>query len=314
MGKKKDKLKKKELEAKKSDKIEKEESSKGEKKRDLEFKSSKKTIRAKVLERPEEIEPQKFFNKKGKLKEEPYLEVLRKLQAELIKLQNWVRANDKKIMIVFEGRDTAGKGGVIKRITEHLNPRGARVVALGKPSNIEKGQWYFQRYVSQLPNPGEIVFFDRSWYNRAGVERVMEFCTKEEYADFLYQAPNLEQMWLSSGFMIFKFFLEITEEEQHRRLKSREVDPLKKWKLSPVDQLAMEKWDEYTEAFEKMLSRTHTPYTPWIVVKADDKKRARINIIRDILGHIDYEGKDEENVCLLSDPEIVSIYSHVRFR
>jgi polyphosphate kinase 2 len=281
--------------------------------RDLEFKSSG-VKRKKQLERPEEVEPEIYFKKKsGKMKNRPYLEVLNSLQIELVKLQNWVKANDKKVMIVFEGRDTAGKGGVIKRITEHLNPRGTRVVALGKPSDVEKGQWYFQRYVSHLPNPGEIVLFDRSWYNRAGVERVMGFCDKEEYSDFLYQAPNLEQMWLSSGFIIFKFFLEITQDEQIRRLDSRKVDPLKRWKLSPVDKLAIDKWDNYTEAFEKMLSRTHTPYTPWIVVKADDKKRARINIIRDILGHIDYDGKDEENVCLLSDPEIVSIYSHVRF-
>ena len=305
MGKKKDKLKSEEVEVKEEKK---------EKKKDLEFKSKKVIGKRKILERAEEADPQKHFKKNGKMKEKPYLEILSGLQIELVKLQNWVKANDKKIMIIFEGRDTAGKGGVIKRITEHLNPRGARIVALGKPSDIEKGQWYFQRYVSQLPNPGEIVLFDRSWYNRAGVERVMNFCTKDEYGDFLYQVPNLEQMWLSSGFMIFKFFLEITEEEQGRRLKSREVDPLKKWKLSPVDMLAMDKWDEYTEAFEKMLSRTHTPYTPWIVAKADDKKRVRINIIRDILGHIDYDGKDEENTCLLSDPEIVSIYSHVRFR
>lgn len=314
MGKKdKEKKKEKELEIHKEEKKDKDtKKSEGVVIKDLVFK--KRSLKAKNLDRPEELEPEKYFNEKGKMKEAPYAEVLEKLQAELVKLQNWVKANNKKIMVIFEGRDTAGKGGVIKRITEHLNPRGARVVALGVPSNIEKGQWYFQRYVSQLPNPGEIVFFDRSWYNRAGVERVMGFCTKDEYGDFLYQTPNLEQMWLSSGFTIFKFFLEISKEEQERRLKSRESDPLKKWKLSPVDKLAMDKWDDYTEAFEKMLSRTHTPYTPWVVVKADDKKRARINIIRDILSHIDYDGKDEENVCLLSDPEIASIYSHVRFR
>jgi len=266
------------------------------------------------LQRPEDLDPKLHFKKNGKLKEEPYLEILSKLQIELVKLQNWVKEKNKKMIIVFEGRDTAGKGGVIKRVTEHLNPRGARVVALGKPSDVEKGQWYFERYVKELPDPGEIVLFDRSWYNRAGVERVMGFCTKNEYRDFLQQAPNLEQMWLASGFIIFKYFLDISKEEQINRLKSREKDPLKMWKLSPIDKKALNKWDDYTIAFEKMLARTHTPYNPWMLVHADDKKRARINVIRDILGHIDYDGKDESNVCLLSDPEIVNIYSHVKFR
>lgn len=267
-----------------------------------------------LIERPEDKDQKRFFNKKGKMKDEPYLEVLNTLQIELVKLQNWVKANNKKIVIIFEGRDTAGKGGVIKRITEYLNPRGARIVALGKPSDVERGQWYFQRYVQELPKPGEIALFDRSWYNRAGVEKVMGFCTKEEYRDFLQQAPNLEHMWLGSGFIIFKYFLNISKDEQGRRLKSREKDPLKMWKLSPVDKKALDMWDDYTIAFEKMLARTHTPYNPWVVVNADDKRRARINIMRDILSHIDYDGKDETQACLLTDPSIVNIYSHVKFK
>lgn len=265
-----------------------------------------------IIQRPEELDPKTFFNKKGKMAEEPYLKELQKLQVELIKLQSWVIKNNRKIMIVFEGRDTAGKGGIIKRILEHLNPRHARVVALSKPSNVEQGQWYFQRYISQFPNEGEIVLFDRSWYNRAGVERVMNFCTKEQYKEFLHQAPNLEQMWLSSGFIIFKYFLEISQEEQERRLKARKTDPLKQWKLSPVDEEAISMYDQYTEVFGKMLSRTHTPYTPWLLVQADDKKRARINVIRDILAHVDYDGKEAAEVCMVPDPHIVSIYSYIR--
>jgi len=265
-----------------------------------------------MLDRPEELNPDSAFKSSGRMKAEFYDEEIKKLQVELVKLQNWVKEHNKKIIIVFEGRDAAGKGGVIKTLTEHLNPRGARVVALGKPSDVEKAQWYFQRYIAQLPDGGEIVFFDRSWYNRAGVERVMGFCTDDEYREFLYQAPNLEQMWLGSGFILFKYFLDVTKKEQKDRLEERRTDPLKMWKLSPIDEKAVSMWDEYNEAFVKMLTRTHTPYTPWIVVNSDDKKRARINIARDILAHIDYEGKDAKNVCLLADPNVLRIYSRIQ--
>jgi len=264
-----------------------------------------------MLDRPEELNPEIAFKGDGKIKKDFYEEEIRKLQVELVKLQNWVKEHNKKIIIVFEGRDAAGKGGTIKALTEHLNPRGARVVALGKPSDVEKTQWYFQRYISHLPDGGEIVFFDRSWYNRAGVERVMGFCTDDEYREFLYQAPNLEQMWLGSGFVLFKYFLDVGKKEQKDRIESRKEDPLKMWKLSPIDEKALDMWEEYNEAFVKMLTRTHTPYTPWIVVNSDDKKRARINIARDILAHIDYEGKDAKNVCLLADPNILRIYSRI---
>ncbi|MFP4332193.1 MAG: polyphosphate kinase 2 [Campylobacterales bacterium] len=264
-----------------------------------------------ALIRPEEANPKEAFKKDGKLDKKFYEKELQKLQVELVKLQNWVKEKNKKIIIVFEGRDAAGKGGTIKALTEHLNQRGARVVALGKPSDVEKSQWYFQRYIQELPDGGEIVFFDRSWYNRAGVERVMGFCNTEEYKEFLYQAPNLEQMWLGSGFIIFKYFLDVSKEEQKARLNARKTDPLKRWKLSPIDQKALSLWDEYSEAFGKMLNRTHTPYTPWIVVDSSDKKRARINIARDILAHIDYDGKDAKNTCLLADPSILRIYSRI---
>jgi len=220
-----------------------------------------------------------------------------------------LKEKQKKILVLFEGRDAAGKGGVIRTLTEHLNPRGARVVALSKPSDVEKTQWYFQRYIEHLPRGGEIVFFDRSWYNRAGVEKVMGFCTVEEYKEFAIQAPNLEQMWLESGILIFKYFLDVGQDEQKKRIKDRKVDPLKMWKLSPIDEKSLGMWDEYTEAFNKMFARTHTPYTPWIIVNSNDKKRARINIARDILAHIDYDGKNQQNVCLLADPEVLNIYS-----
>lgn len=266
--------------------------------------------KVKVL-RPEETNPDECFKKNGRLKREFYEDEMRKLQIELVKLQNWVKDNKKKIIIVFEGRDAAGKGGTIKALTDRLNPRGARVVALAKPSDVERTQWYFQRYIAELPDGGEIVFFDRSWYNRAGVERVMGFCTNEEYKDFLFQAPNLEQMWLASGFILFKYFLDVSKEEQLVRITARKEDPLKMWKLSPIDEKSLGMWDEYNEAFSKMLNRTHTPYTPWIVVNTNDKKRARINVARDILAHIDYDGKDAKNNCLLADPNILGIYSRM---
>ncbi len=265
-----------------------------------------------ITVRPEEAHQKDAFDKDGYLKGSFYEKEIEKLQVELIKVQNWVKEKNKKIMIVFEGRDAAGKGGMIKTLTEHLNPRGARVVALMKPSDVERTQWYFQRYIKHLPDGGEMVFFDRSWYNRAGVERVMGFCTKEEYKEFIIQAPHMEQMWLESGILLFKYFLDVGQEEQKARLQARKKDPLKRWKLSPIDLKAQDMWDAYTECYDKMFARTHTPYTPWIIVKSDDKKRARLNMLRDILSHIDYDGKDPTSVCMLSDPNVLNIYSHLR--
>ena len=265
-----------------------------------------------LVVRPEDERPGEVYNKKGKLNKEFYEVEIKKLQIELIKLQNWVKKHQKKIIIILEGRDAAGKGGTIKALREHLNPRGARVVALQKPSDVEKTQWYFQRYIDELPNGGEIVFFDRSWYNRAGVERVMNFCSNEQYKEFIIQVSHLEQMLIESGYILFKFFLDVGQEEHRKRLEARKDEPLKSWKLSPIDELSLNLWDEYTEAFEKMFSRTHTPFAPWMIVDSNDKKRARINLARILLSKIDYEDKDAENVCLLADPGVVSYYSSVR--
>ncbi|PAF42343.1 polyphosphate kinase 2 [Helicobacter sp. 11S02596-1] len=263
-----------------------------------------------ITTRPESAPSEKpIYRKNGKLKEWFYNQEIIKLQIELVKLQNWVKKNNQKIVIIMEGRDGAGKGGTIKALSEHLNPRGCRIVALQKPTEIEKSQWYFTRYISTLPSGGEIVFFDRSWYNRAGVEKVMGFCTQEEYKQFIYQVSNLEQMLISSGTMVFKYFLNVNQAEQKRRIKSRKTDPLKMWKLSPIDSKSLSLWEEYTEAFEKMFSRTHTPYAPWIIVDSNDKKAARLNIARDLLSKIDYEDKEPRNVCLLADPKIVHPYS-----
>lgn len=251
------------------------------------------------------------FNKKGNLKRNLYETELEKLQVELIKLQNWVIKKNKRVLILFEGRDAAGKGGTIKRITEHLNPRGARVAALLKPSDVEKGQWYFQRYVRHLPDPGEIVLFDRSWYNRAGVEKVMEFCTPDEYQKFMNQVPMYEQMLVEDGILLFKYYLEITHEEEKARIAARKTDPLKRWKLSDMDLKSLALYDEYSKAKDEMLARTHSPYSPWIIVDSNDKKRARINIIKDILSHIEYDGKSGAEISLASDPTIVNLYSHL---
>jgi polyphosphate kinase len=216
----------------------------------------------------------------------------RPLQIELVKLQNWVKSTGQHIVIVFEGRDAAGKGGTIKRFTEHLNPRGATVVALTKPSERERTQWYFQRYVPHLPAAGEIVMFDRSWYNRAGVERVMGFCTQEEYEEFMREAPEFERMLIDSGLHLTKFWFSVTQSEQRTRFIIRRVDPVRQWKLSPMDIEALDKWDGYTEAKEAMFHYTDTPHAPWIVVKSNDKKRARLEAIKHVLSKFDYDGKD----------------------
>ncbi len=232
------------------------------------------------------------------------------LQIELLKLQNWVRDTGERVLILFEGRDAAGKGGTIKRIMEHLNPRGARIVALEKPSPRESGQWYFQRYIQHLPSAGEIVLFDRSWYNRAGVERVMGFCSSSEYLEFLRQTPELERMLARSGIRLFKLWFSVSRGEQLRRFKSREHDPLKQWKLSPIDLASLDKWDDYTKAKEAMFFHTDTADAPWTVIKSDDKKRARINAIRHLLNSIPYDNKDDKIACS-PDPLIVGSASDI---
>ena len=220
----------------------------------------------------------------------------RLLQIELVKLQNWVKDTGRKIVIVFEGRDAAGKGGTIKRFMEHLNPRGARVVALEKPTENERTQWYFQRYVTNLPHAGEIVMFDRSWYNRAGVERVMGFCTEHEYEQFMRDAPEFERMLGRSDLSLTKFWFSVTRTEQRTRFVIRQVDPVRQWKLSPMDIESLDKWDEYTVAKEAMFFYTDTKEAPWTVVKSNDKKRARLEAMRHILEQYDYDGKDPEIV------------------
>jgi polyphosphate kinase len=220
----------------------------------------------------------------------------RLLQIELVKFQNWVKDTGQKIVIVFEGRDAAGKGGTIKRFTEHLNPRGCRVVALEKPTETERTQWYFQRYVTHLPSAGEIVMFDRSWYNRAGVERVMGFCSPEEYLEFMREAPEFERMLVNSGLNLTKFWFSVTRSEQRTRFVIRQVDPVRQWKLSPMDIQSLDKWDDYTEAKEAMFFYTDTADAPWTVVKSNDKKRARLEAIRHVLEQFGYDGKDAEVV------------------
>jgi len=232
------------------------------------------------------------------------------LQIELLKVQNWVKLTGQRIAVLFEGRDAAGKGGTIKRFMEHLNPRAAHVVALEKPNEREKGEWYFQRYVANLPTKGEMVFFDRSWYNRAGVERVMGFCTPYEYLEFLRQAPQLERMLTNSGLVLFKFWFSVTRAEQHRRFASRERDPLKQWKLSPIDVQSLEKWDDYTQAKEAMFFYTDTADAPWTMIKSNDKRRARINAMRYFLSRLDYPDKDYD-VVGEPDPLIVGAASDV---
>ena len=219
-------------------------------------------------------------------------------------MQYWVKENDEKILMLFEGRDAAGKGGTIKRFSQHLNPRGARVVALHKPSPEERTQWYFQRYLKHLPCGGEIVMFDRSWYNRAGVEKVMGFCTHEEYLEFLRQCPELERMLVRSGIRLFKYWFAVSREEQRRRFEARQRDPLKQWKLSPIDVASMERWDDYTEAREAMFRHTDTTEAPWTIIKSDDKKLARIHCMRHFLSSLDYPGKDT-SVVQVPDPLIV---------
>ena len=232
------------------------------------------------------------------------------LQVELLKLQNWVKESGSRVVILFEGRDAAGKGGTIKRFMEHLNPRGARVVALEKPTEEERGQWYFQRYIKHLPTKGEIVLFDRSWYNRAGVERVMGFCSDKEYAEFMQQTPEFEKNLVQSGILLFKFWFSVSKDEQKRRFKERETHPLKQWKLSPIDKASLDKWKEYTIAKEQMFFYTDTSDAPWIVIKSNCKKRARLNAMRYILHKISYTPKNLMDIGKL-DPLIIGRSSEV---
>jgi polyphosphate kinase 2 len=234
----------------------------------------------------------------------------RRLQVELLKLQNWVKESGEKLVVVFEGRDAAGKGGTIKRFTEHLNPRGARVVALEKPSERESTQWYFQRYVAHLPAAGEIVLFDRSWYNRAGVERVMGFTSPRDYLEFMRQAPQLEQMLVRSGIRLVKLWFSVSRGEQRTRFLIRQIDPVRQWKLSPTDLASLDRWDDYTAAKEAMFFYTHTADAPWTVVKSNDKKRARLEAMRHVLHRMPYEGKDPE-VVTAPDPLLVGSASEV---
>ncbi|AZJ37066.1 polyphosphate kinase 2 [Tenacibaculum singaporense] len=237
-----------------------------------------------------------------------YEEELRKLQIELVKLQQWIAKNKKRVAVIFEGRDAAGKGGSIRRFMEHMNPRSTRLVALNKPTEVEKGQWYFQRYIKELPNPGEIVFFDRSWYNRAVVEPVMGFCNDDQYQNFLVQVPEFEHMLYEDGVVVIKFWLSISKDEQLRRFNSRNNNPLKRWKFSPVDKRGQELWDRYSHYKNEMFSKTHTAYSPWIVVKTNNKKEARVECMRHVLSQFDYDGKEEAQTILTPDPNIVMRY------
>ena len=237
-----------------------------------------------------------------------YEEELVSLQVELVKLQRWLQEKGKRVAIIFEGRDAAGKGGAIRRFTEHLNPRSMRVVALPKPSEEERGQWYFQRYSKQLPNAGEIVFFDRSWYNRAVVEPVNGFCSGDDYDRFMQQVTEYEHMLYEDGIIIMKFWFSISREEQLARFESRKSNPLKQWKLSPIDNRAQELWDKYSHYKELMFSKTHTSYSPWIIVQANDKKEARLETIRYVLNQLPYAGKNQSTADLYPDPNVIGRY------
>lgn len=245
-----------------------------------------------------------------KMPRKKYETAKRLLQIEMLKMQKWIKENNQRVVLLFEGRDAAGKGGAIKRITEHLNPRGARVVALDKPSDQEKSQWYFQRYIQHLPSQGEIVLFDRSWYNRAGVERVMGFCTPQQTQQFMQQAPAVEQMLVADNIHLMKFWFSVGRKEQARRFKARKTDPLKQWKLSPIDLASLDLWDDYTKAKEDMFFYTNTQDAPWTVIKSNDKRRSRLACMRFILENVPYDNKDFE-VVGRPDPLILSSGSDI---
>lgn len=242
------------------------------------------------------------------LKKLRYEAELVKLQSEFVNLQKWVAEKKMRVAIIFEGRDAAGKGGSIKRFKEHLNPRTSRVVALTKPTEVEKGQWYFRRYIKVLPNPGEIVFFDRSWYNRAVVEPVMGFCSAEQYKKFIVQVPEFEHLLYEDNLIIIKFWFSISKDEQKKRFDDRLANPLKRWKFSPVDMEGQKLWDRYTHYKEEMFSKTHTNFSPWIIVKTNDKKQARLESMRYVLSQFEYEGKGDSNITLAPDPNVIMRY------
>lgn len=242
------------------------------------------------------------------LKKLKYEAELRKLQSEFVNLQKWIAEKKMRVAIIFEGRDAAGKGGSIKRFKEHLNPRTSRVVALTKPTEVETGQWYFRRYIKVLPNPGEIVFFDRSWYNRAVVEPVMGFCTKEQYEKFIVQVTEFEHLLYEDDLKIIKFWFSISKDEQKKRFDDRLSNPLKRWKFSPVDMKGQELWDKYTHYKEQMFSKTHTNFSPWVIVKTNNKKEARLESMRHVLSQFDYDKKGESGISLLPDPNVIMRY------
>lgn len=250
----------------------------------------------------------KGINIKKALRHWRYEEELKTLQAELVVLQQWIAKKKMRVAIIFEGRDAAGKGGSIKRFREHLNPRSMRVVALSKPTEVERGQWYFRRYIKELPNPGEIVFFDRSWYNRAVVEPVMGFCNKDQYRQFMTQVTDFEHMLYEDGIRLIKFWFSISKEEQKRRFNSRMQNPLKQWKFSPVDMKGQELWDRYTHFKEQMFSKTHSTFSPWIIVKTNDKRVARLESMRYVLSQFDYPGKTKSKAVLTPDPNVIIRY------
>ena len=251
------------------------------------------------------LDPKKY---QKLLKSFNYETELLKLQTELVDLQHWVAKHKKRVCVIFEGRDAAGKGGAIRRFTEHLNPRSMRVVALTKPTEVERGQWYFRRYIKELPNPGELVFFDRSWYNRAVVEPVMGFCTDDQYKKYMVQVPEFEHMLYEDGVIIIKFWFSISKAEQLRRFNSRLANPLKQWKFSPVDKEGQKRWDLYSSYKEQMFSKTHTSFSPWIIIKTNDKKEARLESIRYVLSQFEYDRKGSANTAILPDPNIAQRY------
>lgn len=250
----------------------------------------------------------KHINIEKQIKNIRYESTLRKLQAEMVNLQQWVMDQKLRVAIIFEGRDAAGKGGSIKRFTEHLNPRSMRVVALNKPTEVERGQWYFRRYIKELPNPGEIVFFDRSWYNRAVVEPVMGFCNEDQYNQFMVQVPEFEHMLYEDGVKVIKFWFSISKGEQVKRFNARLASPLKRWKFSPVDKEGQKLWDRYTKFKEQMFAYTHTNFSPWIIIKTNDKKQARLESMRHVLSRFEYPGKEHAGTSLFPDPNVVMRY------
>ena len=270
--------------------------------------SRKDFLEAKTRKDLIQIANKKKINIKKFIKNLKYEAELSKLQSELVTLQQWVTKNKMRVVVIFEGRDAAGKGGSIKRFKEHLNPRSSRVVALTKPTEDERGQWYFRRYIKELPNPGEIVFFDRSWYNRAVVEPVMGFCNKEQYDQFMVQVPEFEHMLYEDGVHLIKFWFSISKDEQKARFDARLENPLKQWKFSPVDVKGQELWDKYTYYKEQMFSKTHTNFSPWIIVKTNDKKTARLESMRYVLSKFDYDGKNDSKTSLFPDPNVIVRY------